>query len=148
RLGAGEVGVEMDEVFADERRPRRQRRFLLGEDPECQTDREYCEDRDRDRVFAAPARLPAEGGAEVPQAAGLFFWHRGHGFVTVRTGGPGWRRPPFRFGAGLVSQRTSGFFGGRPPSCGWRPIGATAECAKTSFSVFSAPFGLAPCRSR
>ena len=36
---------------------------------------------------------------------------------------PTWPRPALRSGTGLLSQRTSGFFGGRPPSCGWVPSG-------------------------
>src|SRR4029079_19704782 len=55
RLGVAEVGAEVDEVFADEGRPRGQRGFLLGEDPQRHHDREQGQDDDRDRVFAAAA---------------------------------------------------------------------------------------------
>ena len=65
RLRGRELGRDVVEFFADERQPGRQRGFLLGEDPEHHHDAGDGQDDDRDRVFAAAARLAREPGAEV-----------------------------------------------------------------------------------
>src|SRR5262249_60522295 len=116
--------------------------FLLGEDPEGQRDRGQGEDRDGDRVFAAAASLPAKGCPEVAEAVCLFFG-QGHG-VTVRTGGPGWPSGPLRSGAGLVAQRTSGFFGGGAPRRGRGGGRGDARGGGEFFSGFRAAFWVGP----
>src|SRR5262249_50905913 len=104
----------------DHRDPRRQRSFLLGEDPEHHHDADEGEEEDRDRVGAVTARLPAEPGAEVPEpfAAFRFRGRRRSGFRRLGAqwttpevegeGGPTLPRPLLRSGTGWVSQRTSG----------------------------------------
>jgi hypothetical protein len=80
RLGGGEVAADVDEFFADQRQPGRQRGLLLGEDPERHHDPDGDEDEDRDRVLAAPARLAGKGRAEMRPAT--------HGLTAAGVGAP------------------------------------------------------------
>ena len=107
--------VMWSKLFADEGDPGRQRGFLLDEDAEHHHDAEHRQHRDRDRVLAAPAGLAGQRVAEVPEAAHLGFMPV-HGLTAAGLGAPAWPMPALRSGTGLVSQRTSGFNGGRPPS--------------------------------
>ena len=127
RLRGRELGRDVFEFFADQGQPRRQRGFLLGEDPEHHHDADEGQDDDRDRVGAVPAHLPAEPGAEVAEP-----------FAALRGGsrrlGAQWTTPevegeagptllsgPLTSGTGLVSQRTSGFSSGCAAELRLRP---------------------------
>src|SRR6187551_811267 len=140
RLRTAEVGREMGEVLPDQRRPRGQRRFLLGENPQRHYDRNDREDGDCDRIFASTPRLARQRGAEVLPAASLGGLLT-HGLTTVKLGAPTWPSGPLTSGTGWVEQRTLGFLGGRPPSCGCTPSGGTAVWAQSCLSVLRLPEG-------
>src|SRR5205823_4693155 len=102
RLGGQELGLEVEEVLAEERHPARQRSLLLADDHQR---RRQAGDREHDHGDQVPflsAQNPAHG-----TAAGV--------------GGPGWPAGPLRSGAACVSQATLWLIGGTAPSAGWVP---------------------------
>ncbi len=139
-----EVRRQVDEVFADERRPGGQRRFLLGEDPQRHRDRGERQDGDRDRVFAAPPRLPREGGAEVPPATGL----RGCSLMARQVGGADLAERAVDVGDRVAcrSGRPASSAAGRRAAAARRA--AVRPCAPSpASSVLRLPFGLS-CSTR
>jgi hypothetical protein len=98
RLGGGELAGDVGEFFADERQPGRQRGFLLNEDPQHHRDAGERQDDDRDRVFAAPTRLPPQGSGEMTAAA-HFGCLLAHGVTAAGSGAPGWPSGPLTSGA-------------------------------------------------